>query len=353
MGRICDSSRACLESARTREVIRGVGEGGRSHITISTLNVGTLRERAGAFGEISDVVCAQETMITQSMTRSAKQDAASAGYQFYQGTPARVARDAMGRIGPSKAEGLGILCSERVSWWGLKKDLPQGCKHSRHLHSGWLACEDLTVIIHNLYLKTGQSEEVAEHNSSILRELVSRIEGIDYPHQLVMGDFQNRPADLMDLAGVLRSGWLSSCIVGSSAGVATNVPACGEERVLDAILISPALAARWVDFEVRQAWGFSSHKMVTGTFTLNVSAERSRRLAPPRTVPEDVRGMDPTWWDDACRVSREDEGKTAYDAFCGVLNDWLTVQGSRGRVLLAGFVSLRDPLKSRDSTREN
>ena len=197
LSKICDASRACLERERTRQVINGLGEGGRSTIKNSTLNVGTLRDRAGGFQQMSQAVFVQESMITQAMTRSAQSDASSAGFSFYQGSPARVTRDAMGRMGPMKAEGLALVCQNTVSWFGIKKDLPAGCSLNSRIHSGWLACEDLTVVVHNLYLKTGDTEEAALLNTGILEEVIQRVQGIGHPQQVVLGDFQNRPGDLM------------------------------------------------------------------------------------------------------------------------------------------------------------
>ena len=75
----------------------------------------------------------------------------------------------------------------------------------------------------------------------------------------------------------MRAGWLSSCTWGSASGVATNEPDQGEQRVLDALVISPSLAGRWEDFPVTLVWGFSSRQIVTRLSSLSKKGHTDTR----------------------------------------------------------------------------
>ena len=254
LGRVCDCARACLESSRTRELVQaGIGAGGEGVVKISTLNVGTLRGRAGGFQGITDAAFVQETMATHQMTRSVDADARSTGFSFYQGMPARVSQDRSGRV------------------------------------------------------------------------------GLDHPYQVLLGDFQNRPRDLPDLAGLFRSGWISSCSIGDSAEVPTNHPVVGESRVLDALVISPALATRWAGFEVRRVEEYSTHSLVSVSFLLNCSEAPSSCLVPPLALPEELPRHTTEWWERTCERCLYDSDQDAYQAFQKALNTWLRDVGAKGK----------------------
>ena len=328
---VCEVSRACLEKIRARSLVQGIGAGGRRSLRIATLNVGTLRGRSSGLFEVGDAVFVQESMITPQMTSSIKGDAATAGLAFFQGVCARNVRDALGRMAPAKAEGLGLVCATNLAWFGIKKGLPDGCSLHRRVHSGWLALEDLTLVIHNLYLRTGDSEAVIQENSEIMSEVVRRVQGIDHKHQVILGDFQNMPSDLMEFAGLFRAGWFSSCSSGQTAGIPTNFPSEGQARVLDALLVSPSLAARWESFSVHDIWGYSTHKAVVGSFSIEPMEEECWKLAPPKSLPDGFRGRDNDWWTERLERRHRDDCEQTWTSFCEVMSQWLDEEGVRQR----------------------
>ena len=325
---------------RARRDVSVLGQGGR-HVVIGSLNVGSLRGKVEGISELGDAIFLQETMVTKQLSRSIRTEASVYHKTYYVGTHASVTTDRLGRVGPAKGQGLGMLASTDLVWDGeCKRKQVDECVR-RRIHSGWILLGSLSCVIHNVYLQHAPPTEWPDINGQVMAELVDRITSIQCPRQIVLGDLQRAAHDVNTLQQLIQTGWASSTQYSNSASVVTNHPREGEERMLDAILVSPMLLKNFVSFDVVPVVGMSSHDCVTVTFSVDVQTMPARRLKPPPVFDAEEEALvsyPEEWWVE--RLHNDDD----YGKFAKCVQEWLCSQGISGETV--GEVVIQDTVVS-------
>ena len=279
---LVDVSTAILraENVREGEQRRQVGAGGR-RFTVATANVGGLTGKVAGLRHVANSLCVQETIVPKQRERNLRGEAAGNGFAYFSGSPSAMKTDLLGRLGPTKGQGLAILCGSGMQWFGLDSFFGSSKQPGRRIHSGWLVAGSLAIVLHNVYCQTAFRDSWGQANSDLILEVRRRIREAPTTMQIVAGDFQCEPHGIEELGSLYHQGWVATSMWPGITQTPTNRPSHGESRHIDGMILSPACLPFLEKVAVTPLNEMSTHDAVVITLNDARADEMATFLEPP------------------------------------------------------------------------